>query len=187
MVPLIVFVIIIVIVLLLLIWYISTANHFARIAVKIKESESGIDVALTKRYSVLTKMLDVCREFSAHETAAFAKVIALRQGMSIAERQAADAQMTEMTGKINLLAEAYPELKSSAVFVELQKGIRDVEEHLQAARRFYNANVSEMNQALAVYPQSIVGKQKGYVPYEFYQAEEQHRKDVKMTMKTNEY
>lgn len=173
-------IIIAVILILVLLWYISTANHFARIAVKIQESESGIDVALTKRYDTLTKMLDVCRQYAAHEANAFAKIIELRQGMSIAQRQAAAVQMDEMTGRINVLAEAYPELKSSEVFQELQKGIRDVEEHLQASRRFYNANVSEMNQSLAVFPQSIVGKQKGLEPLEFFQAEDSKRETVKI-------
>lgn len=165
-----------------LLWYISTSNRFARVAVKIKESESGIDVALTKRYDTLAKMLDVCRQYAAHEANTFAKVIELRQGMSMTQRQTATAQMDEMIGRINALAEAYPELKSSEVFQELQKGIRDVEEHLQASRRFYNANVSEMNQRLAVFPQGVVGKQKGFKPVEFFQAEESKRTDVKIEM-----
>lgn len=173
-------IVVVAILVVVLLWYISISNRFARIAVKIKESESGIDVALIKRYDTLTKMLDVCRKYAIHETDAFEKIIKLRQNMSMSQRQEAIEQMDEMVGKINVLAEGYPELKSSEVFQELQKGIRDVEEHLQASRRFYNANVSILNQLLGAFPQSIVGRQKGLKPVEFFEAEENKRVDVEI-------
>ncbi|HWQ75803.1 MAG TPA: LemA family protein [Syntrophomonas sp.] len=159
-------------------WAIMAANRFRRLIVKIGEGESGIDVALIKRYDTLTKMLEVCRQYAAHEVETFSKTIALRQGMTMPERQEASAQMDAMTARLNVVAEQYPQLRSAEVFCSLQNGIRDTEEHLQAARRLYNANVSAFNQYLVTWPYSAIGKQ--YSAYVFFEAEAAKRADVSM-------
>ena len=100
--------------------------------------------------------------------------------MSIAEKQDANNKMTEAFGKINVLAEAYPELKSSENFKTLQLSVADVEEHLQAARRLYNANISSYNQEIVSFPTSIVAGMKGFVKKEFFEADEAKKEDVKM-------
>ncbi|NLT15687.1 MAG: LemA family protein [Clostridiales bacterium] len=174
------FIIIVVIIFMLASWFIKTFNRFRRMAVKIAESESGIDVALTKRYDTLTKMLDVCRQYAIHEVETFGKIVGLRQGMTMAQRSEVSAQMDELTRGLNLVAEAYPELKSAAVFSDLQDGIRDAEAHLQAARRFYNSNVSAFNQLLVTWPCSIIGKK--YTPYSFFEAQDSKRADVSMKL-----
>lgn len=149
-------------------------------AVKITESESGIDIALTKRYDTLTKMLDVCRQYAIHEVDTLGKVIELRKGMTMPDRSEAARQMSEMTERLNVVAEAYPQLRSAAVFSDLQVGIRDAEAHLQAARRFYNSNISAFNQLLVTWPDSIIGKK--YTPYSFFEAQENKRADVSMKL-----
>ena len=142
------------------------------------EAFSGIEVALTKRYDMLTKMLDACRGFMKHESELFSKVISLRRGMSLGEMGEADRQMSELTGRLFAVAENYPQMRSAQVFAELQQGIRDAEEHLQAARRLYNANVSNYNAAIAVFPDSLLAR--GRSPREFFEAEDTRREDVKM-------
>ena len=161
-------------------WYISTMNRFERLAVKITESDSGIDVALTKRYDTLTKMLDVTKAYAKHEAETLAAIVNLRAGMSIDEKAEANRQMDEVAGRINVLAEAYPELKSSENFKQLQIAVGEVEEHLQAARRIYNMNVSQFNQLLASWPASVVGNMKRHTPKQFFKAEERKKSDVKM-------
>ena len=161
-------------------WVVKAKNRFRRLTVKISEGDSGIDVALTKRYDTLTKMLDVCRQYAAHEVETFAKVIEMRRGMSMPERQEASTQMDDMVSRLNVVAEQYPELRSAEVFRDLQGGIRDTEEHLQAARRLYNANVSAFNQYLATWPYSAIGKE--YKPYAFFEAEQAKRADVSMKL-----
>ena len=122
--------------LLIVIWAISTGNRL-----KIDESESGIDVALTKRYDTLTKMLEVVRQYAAHEVETLTRIVSLRKGMSMAEREEAAVQMDQMTERIRVVAEQYPQLRSAEVFGNLQDAIQDAEAHLQAARRYYSANV----------------------------------------------
>ena len=119
-------------------WYISVSNKLNRAVVKIDESLSGIDVALTKRYDVLTKMIDVVKAYAKHEKETLFEVINLRKDMSIQERNEANKAMDENFKKISVVAESYPELKSSENYKTLQQSIADVEEHLQAARRLYN-------------------------------------------------
>ena len=168
--------IIVLILVIIIVWYISTCNRLKRAIVKIDEADSGIDVALTKRYDVLTKMLDVAKGYAKHEKETLGEVIKLRKGMSIAEKQEANNKMTDTLGKINVLAEAYPELKSSENFKALQLSISDVEEHLQAARRLYNA----YNQDIVTFPTSIVAGMKGFTKKEFFEAEDAKKEDVKM-------
>lgn len=168
------------VVLLVLFWYIGTRNKIARAEVKINEAESGIDVALTKRYDVLTKMLDVTKGYAKHESETLTKVVSLRRGMSMAERNQENAKMDEMLHQINILQENYPDLKASENFKQLQMAILDVEEHLQASRRAYNGNVTILNNIIVSFPSSVVAGMMGKSKKEFFEAEAIKRADVKM-------
>ena len=172
------FAILIILLVLAVLWAISTTNGFKRKEIKIDEALSGIEVALTKRYDTLTKLLDTSKGFMEHESELFTDVISLRSGMSVNEMGKADREMGELTGRLFAVAENYPELRSSEAFMELQRGIRDAEEHLQAARRLYNANVSRYNTAIAIFPASLLAK--GRSPKEFYDADDAKLGDVKM-------
>ena len=173
-----IFLILLLIALIAVLWAVKASNNIKRMEIKVDEAFSGIEVALTKRYDMLTKMLDVCRGFMKHESELFSKVISLRQGMSLGEMGKADREMGELTGRLFAVAENYPELRSAQVFAELQQGVRDAEEHLQAARRLYNASVSSYNAAIAVFPDSLLAR--GRSPREFFEVEESRREDVKV-------
>lgn len=160
------------------VWCISTVNGFKKKEIRVQEGLSGIEVALTKRYDMLTKMLDAAKGYMAHENELFTKTIELRRGMSIAQINEAQQQIDSLSSRFFAVAEGYPELRSSEVFVELQRGIRDAEEHLQAARRLYNANVSSYNTAIAVFPAKLLAGSRQ--PLEFFESDESKREDVKM-------
>ena len=166
--------------LIFLFWWIGASNNFKRKQIKVSESLSGIEVSLTKRYDMLTKLLDVAKGFAAHEKETFSQVISLRKGMNISELNQANAQCDQLMARINAVAEGYPELRSAEMFGQLQKGIRDAENHLQAARRLYNSNVTLYNTAIVVFPSSIVANSKRLVKADFFEAEEAKRADVEM-------
>ncbi len=166
------------VVLIVVIWAISTSNNFKVAKIKIDEARSGIEVALTKRYDMLTKQLDVAKSFMQHEKDFVAEVIHLRKGMTVGEMNEASAKMDKMAEQINFTAEAYPELRSSDLFVQLQVSIRDAEEHLQAARRAYNSNVTRFNTMITVFPSSLLAK--NYTREDFFEAEPHKRADVNM-------
>lgn len=163
-------------------WYISVSNKLNRAVVKIDESLSGIDVALTKRYDVLTKMIDVVKAYTKHEKETLFEVINLRKDMSIQEKNDVNKAMDENFKKINIVAENYPELKSSENYKTLQQSIADVEEHLQAARRLYNSNVSLFNQLLVTFPTSSIAKSKGLTKKDFFETDEAKKEDVKIDL-----
>ncbi len=161
-----------------IIWYISVSNRLNRAIIKIDEANSGIDVALTKRYDVLTKMMNVVKDYARHEKEILFEIVKLRNNMSIEEKSEANDKMNHNLDQIKLLAENYPELRSSENYKTLQQAISDVEEHLQAARRMYNSNVSILNQSIVTFPDKIVAGMKRITKRDFFEAEESKRQDV---------
>ena len=104
-----------------------------------------------------------------------------KQKIAAAEiRAEINAKLNETANAINMVAEAYPELRSSENFKQLQITVADVEEHLSASRRVYNANVSYYNQLIVKFPSSIVANSIGAKAEEFFQADDEKRSDVKM-------
>lgn len=163
-------------------YFISISNRLNRAKVKIDEAGSDIDVSLTKRYDVLTKMVDVVKSYAKYEKETIFRTVQLRRNMSMQEKSEANRLMGESFERIHALAENYPELKASANYNTLQKAIADVEEHLQASRRLYNANVSRYNQMLVAFPTSVIAGMKGMTKEEFFSAEESKRQDVKLDL-----
>ena len=177
-----VLIVIVVLILIFVIWYISTSNKLNRTTVKIEEADSGIDVALTKRYDVLTKMIEVVKSYAKHEKETLFEVINLRKGMTLEEKNKENAKMSHNLEKINVMVENYPELGSNENYKVLQQSIVDVEEHLQAARRMYNSNVSVYNQMIVTFPTSIIAGFKGMVKKDFFEADEVKKQDVKIDL-----
>jgi LemA protein len=171
---------VLVVVILGVAWWIVTSNDFKRKETKIYEALSNIEVALEKRYDMLTKLRDAAKAYLTHEVEVFSKVIELRKGMSAAELGAADAEMTAWRNRLFAVAENYPNLRSSNVFVQLENGIRDTEDHLQAARRLFNSNVSAYNQAIIVFPPSIVANVEKRSQRAFYEVDDYKQQDVEM-------
>ena len=174
--------IVIIVVIFIIAWYISVSNKIVRLSVKIDESLSGVDVALAKRYDVLTKMVDVVKGYAKHEKEILLKVVELRNNMSIQEKEHANAVMDEKFNKINAIVENYPDLKASENFKILQQLVVDVEEHLQAARRLYNSNVSLYNEMLITFPSNIVAKSKGANKKDFFEVDDIKREDVNIKL-----
>ena len=165
-------------------WYISTMNWFRRTKVKVDEANSGIDVALTKRYDLLTKALAAVKGYAKHEAETLSKVIGMRTGsikeLSLDEKSKLNAELSQVQRGINVVVEQYPQLKADTQFTLLQNQTADCEEQLQAARRVYNSNVSIFNQKRVTFPSSIVAKRIGFTSdLEFFKADEEKRQDVK--------
>lgn len=169
--------------LIFLIWYISTVNKIRKLGVKVDESESGIDVALTKRFDLLTKEVAVVKGYAKHELETLEKVISMRQpakGSSMKEKAEFSDEMTKVFDSINVVRESYPELKANQNFLMLQNQVFDVEEQLQASRRLYNSNVTTFNQTIITFPNSIVANKIGATKRDFFEAEVSKREDVKI-------
>lgn len=162
------------------IWAVVTVNNFKRLEVECEQYKSGIQVALEKRYDVLTKMLDVTKSYMGHESDLMSSLTKIRSdGVSVSRLEDINAQMDKFQTMLFARAEAYPELRSSEVFQRLQVAIDDVEGSLQAARRIYNNAVSMYNKSIVVFPASLLAGNRS--PLKFFEVTDQVKtQDVKM-------
>lgn len=175
-------IIIAVVLLLIVVWYIGTMNSLRQLEVKVEEADSGIDVALTKRFDVLSKLVNTVKGYAKHEKETLESVTKWRAGLpknlTMEQKQEFMEKMNGIQSGINVAVEAYPDLKADKSFLNLQQNITDVEEHLQAARRLYNANVSTINSRIVTFPTSIVAGMIQMSKKEFFEAEAAKREDV---------
>lgn len=152
-------------------YFISTYNRLVKLSVKVKEAYAGIEVALIKRYDVLTQSLDVAKGYVAHEKELMVQLVRARSGMSVSETQQVMANQENAIQRIFAVSEAYPQLASSELYKNLQYQITETNEHLSAAKRLYHANVSLYNQAIAVFPANIIAGMTGKHAEEFLKEE----------------
>ena len=183
-----IYIILIVIVVLIIfpaMWFIGTMNSLRQLEVKVEEAESGIDVALTKRFDVLSKLVNTVKGYAKHEAETFENVTKWRAGLpkklSLDEKQKFMGMMDTVQAGINIAVEAYPDLKAEKLFSNLTASITDVEEHLQAARRVYNSNVSRINSMIVTFPTSIVAGMVKVSKKEFFEAEVAKKSDVEIS------
>lgn len=169
---------------IIVLWYIGVMNRLRQLELKVHEAESGIDVALTKRFDMLTKMLETTKGYAKHESETLEKVVKWRSGIpqnaTLKDKEDFLSQMNQVASGINVVVEQYPDLKANTVFKDLQAGIANTEEHLQAARRLYNANVTTINTIIVTFPQSIVANAIHMSKKEYFEAEDRKRQDVEM-------
>lgn len=174
--------IIVLLIILLLIWYIKTLNKIRVKKVKVEEALSGIDVALQQRYDVLTKMIDVVKSFKEHEKETFVEIVKIRSDMSIEAKENSNKQMDEAFNQIKLIAENYPELRSSENYQNLQESISKVEEDLKISRKLYNDSISKFNEIVVTFPNIIVAKTSGNSEKKFFEVAEDKKEDVKINL-----
>jgi LemA protein len=157
-----------------LIWLAATYNRFVRLRQHIRESWADIDVELKRRYDLIPNLVETVRGYAAHERETLEAVVALRNRAAAnhgtAESQAADENALLLGLKrVFAIAEAYPRLKADANFLELQKELANTEDRIAAARRFFNANVREMNQLCAAFPTNLVASAFRFPPETFFE------------------
>lgn len=167
-----------IIVLSLLSYIIHTANDLARKRNRVQELDADVDVALTNRYDLLKKQYDAVKKYCSYENQTLLQTIRLRSGMSVAEKQAAETGIRKLSKQLQVTMEAYPQLQSSQNVLQLQRNIEDAEGHLQAARRLYNAGVTDYNNKCVEFPSSVIAGICGYRKAEYYKAEAGKRNDV---------
>lgn len=165
------------VVLFIVITPISMANNLTRLRNRVRELESDIDVALEKRYDLLKKQYSIVKVYMSHESQTLIETINLRRGMSHEEQENAIKGMDDMAGRINASFEAYPNLRSSENVLALQKSCDNAEEHLQAARRLYNAGATDYNNRCRTFPSCLVAAVTGHKEVEYFKADDTKHKD----------
>ncbi|NLC55002.1 MAG: LemA family protein [Erysipelothrix sp.] len=142
---------------LILIYYVVVYNKLQRLLNNAEEASSGIDIALNKRFDLITNLVEVVKGYSKHESEVFREIAAIRNNL-VSARDIANEQMEVAVGKLSVVVESYPQLKASEQYLNLQKNMTNVEEHLQASRRLYNRSVTELNNVIRQFPTSFIAK-----------------------------
>lgn len=159
-------VIIIVIVVVLALIVAALYNGLVRLNVRADEAWSDITVQLKRRYDLIPNLVNTVKGYAAHEKTVFEDVTAARanalNAQGVAATAKAENQFSQTLKSLFAVAEAYPDLKASQNFQELQGEITDTEDKIMASRRFYNGVVRDFNTKRKVFPTSIFAKMLGF-------------------------
>ena len=155
--------ILIAVVVIVLVWIWLTFNGFISRVNRTKESWADIDVQLKRRYDLIPNLVESVKGYATHESSVFENVTkarseAMQAGAtgSAADRTQAENQLSGALKSLFAVSEAYPDLKANQNFLDLQRELADTEDKIQAARRFYNGNVQELNTAIQQFPGNII-------------------------------
>ena len=159
------------------VWVMTTYNALVRLRNHVRESWSAIDTELRRRYDLIPNLVETVRGYTTHERETLQALTEARNRAVASSGSPASQARDEnalVGGLRRLLAvvEAYPDLKASANFLHLQAELANTEDRIQAARRFYNANVRDLNTRIEVVPSNLIAGMFGFQPAEFFEVEE---------------
>ena len=153
---------------------------------KVQEALSSIDVQLKRRYDLIPNILTIAQKFMDHERSLIEDVTKLRtqalenskKNNNIKEQFDIDKKISSVMGKLLVSVENYPQLKSDNTMTAAIDNYRDTEDHIAAARRFYNAAVLELNNSVEIFPTSLYATMMGIKKMPFFEADEAERKPI---------
>ena len=143
-------------------WGIMAYNGFVQLVNHVKEAWSDIDVQLKRRYDLIPNLVETVKGYAAHESSTLEKVTEMRtramNATAPADKAEAENQLSGALKTLFAVTENYPDLKANANFIELQREVTDTENKIQAARRFYNSVVQDLNTGLQSFPGNVIGQ-----------------------------
>jgi len=168
---------------LVLIWAIGMYNALIRTRLHVKESWSAIDTELKRRYDLIPNLVETVKGYATHESDTLEAVIQARNNAVSSTgspgQQAQDENM--LVGALRQLfavVEAYPNLKANEGFLQMQQELTVTEDRIQASRRFYNANVRELNTKIEVFPSNMIASMFGISQAEFFEVEDAAQRET---------
>jgi LemA protein len=171
---LIVFGLVILVVVLVVIWGVATYNALVRLRNLVQESWRQIEGELNRRHDLIPNLVETVRGYAAHEQAVFAAVTRARAaastpGASPAAQGREEGALTQALGRLFAVAEAYPQLRANQGFLQLQGELTNTEDRIAAGRRFYNANVRNLNTKIESFPSSIIAGMGHFARAEYFE------------------
>ena len=164
-------------------WFLYNSIIVAKM--RVSEAFSQIDVQLKRRADLIPNLVETVKGYAKHEKELFEKVTEARASLVSAKGPEAKAeannQLSQTLKSIFSVAEAYPDLKASQNFMELQQEVSDTEDKIAYSRQFYNSNVLDYNTKLKVFPNVIFAKLLNFQDAEFFGATDEERKTVKVS------
>jgi LemA protein len=155
---------------------IAVYNRFVLLTNRSEEAWSDIEVQMKRRYDLIPNLVETVKGYAAHEAGTLQKVTEARTkamgAQSVAEHAEAENMLTGALKSLFAVSEAYPDLKANSNFVELQRELSDTENKIQAARRFYNSVVIDLQNALESFPTNVIGNMFKFTTREFFALDE---------------
>ena len=168
-------IIIVVVIVLLILFLIGIYNGMVRARNRVDESWSGIDVQLKRRHDLIPNLVETVKGYAAHEKEVFENVTQARAAAMGAQGPAQSAQaegmLTNALGRLFAVAEAYPVLRATENFQQLQAELTNTEDQIAGARRIYNGNVQEYNTKIQTFPAAVFAGMFGFTKREFFELE----------------
>jgi LemA protein len=162
----------------MVLWIIYAFNRFVTLRNRTKEAWADIEVQLKRRYDLIPNLVNTVKGYATHESSAFENVTKARSaamglsasggGGTMADKTGAENMLTGALKSVFAIAEAYPELKANQNFLALQNELSDTENKIQAARRFYNSNVRDLNTSVESFPGNIIAGVFNFSKMEFF-------------------
>ncbi len=169
---------------IILFYLIATYNGFIILRTRIQEAFSGIDVQLKRRADLIPNLVETVKGYAKHEKTVFENVTRARTSLIKAqtphEKAQANNMLTDALKSLFAVAEAYPQLRASENFQELQRQLEDTEDKVAYSRQFYNSNVLEYNTKVRMFPSNLIAQMFNFKEEEFFEAEEEERKKVEV-------
>lgn len=178
-------IIILAILVVVALWIVAVYNGLVILKNRAKEAWSDIDVQLKRRYDLIPNLVETVKGYATHEKELFEKVTQARsaaisaQGMQ--QKAEAENQLSNTLKSLFAVAESYPDLKASNNFLELQRELSDTENKIQAARRFYNTNVRDLNIKIESFPSNVVSNIFNFNQMELFEAAAGEKEPVKVS------
>ena len=175
------------VILLVIFFAVVIYNKLIRLKNTVESSWSDIDVQLKKRYDLVPNLVETVKGYASHERAVFEKVSEARsmamQASSPADKAKAENVFRETLKSLFAVAEAYPALKANANFMQLQGQLKELEDNIEYARRYYNAVVRDLNILIESFPSNIIASSFRFRKGEFFELEapEMERKPVRVS------
>lgn len=162
---------------LALLWFIGTYNGLVRTRNHCDEAWSMIETELKRRHDLIPNLVETVKGYAAHERAVLERVVAARS-QAVSAHVSPRAQATDENALIGGLrqlfavAEGYPDLKADRNFLHLQEELVNTEDRIQSSRRFYNANVRDLNNRVQTFPSSLLASGFGFEEKEFFEIDD---------------
>jgi len=165
--------IILAVVVVVILWIIMAFNGLVTLKNRAKEALSDIDVQTKRRYDLIPNLVATVKGYAAHESGVFEKVTQARanamNAQGTAAKEKAENALSGTLKSLFAVAENYPDLKASQNFLDLQNELTDTEDKIQAARRFYNTNVRDLNIKIESFPANVIASSFGFKEMELFQ------------------
>ncbi|RJQ24672.1 LemA family protein [Candidatus Parcubacteria bacterium] len=166
-------------------WVIIAYNSFISLINQTKNAWSDIEVQLKRRASLIPNLVETVKGYAKHEKGVFEEVTKARSALMNAKNPpqaaAADDMLTNALKSLFAVAEAYPNLRASENFSNLQGQLTETEDKIENSRRFYNANVRELNIKIETFPYNIIANIFHFQKRDFFEASEEAKKDVEVS------